>query len=231
MKRKLTTLSRRYASALRKHLKQSPRASLESARGLGRQAMSLGLEAQDVAGIHEVALATLELNSSIGQIERANIFFTKTIKSFGTTHRAVLNSNTRLNRVNQTLDQRAVDLAASNRSLKKGISQRRTVAAALKKRVDHYKKLLAKSLPVQKHLQHLTHHILSQQEKNRKKISHGLQDEIAQTLLGINVRLLTVKRAAGLNDKDLQKEIASAQRLVEKSAQSINRFARELDSY
>jgi signal transduction histidine kinase len=60
-------------------------------------------------------------------------------------------------------------------------------------------------------------------------MSHELQDEIAQTLLGINVRLLTVKRAAGLNDQSLQKEIASTQRMVGQSVQSINRFAHELE--
>ena len=44
MKRKLTQLSRRYASALRTHLKQGRRASLQPARGLGHEAVSLGLE-------------------------------------------------------------------------------------------------------------------------------------------------------------------------------------------
>jgi signal transduction histidine kinase len=86
---------------------------------------------------------------------------------------------------------------------------------------------LDESLPLQKRLQHLTHRILSAQEDKRKTISHDLQNEIAQTLLGINVRLLTVKKAAGLNDKSLQKEIASTQRLVDKSVKTIERFALE----
>ena len=51
-------------------------------------------------------------------------------------------------------------------------------------------------LPCKQHLRRLTHQILSAQEAERKKISHELRDEIAQTLLGINVRLLTLKRAA-----------------------------------
>ena len=87
-------------------------------------------------------------------------------------------------------------LAASNRSLKQGIAQRKTVEAALKKSGEHYKALLEESLALQEHLRHLTHQILSAQEEERKKISHDLQDEIAQTLLGINVRLLTLKKAA-----------------------------------
>jgi len=46
-------------------------------------------------------------------------------------------------------------------------------------------------------------------------------------LLGINVRLLTLQREAAINAGGLKKEIASTQRLVDKSVKSINRFARE----
>ena len=111
--------------------------------------------------------------------------------------------------------------------MKQGIVQRKTVEQALKKSGEHYRKLLEESLRLQKHLQRLTHRILSAQEDKRKKISHDLQDEIAQTLLGINVRLLTLKKAAAVNASGLKKEIASTQRLVDKSVKSINRFARE----
>jgi signal transduction histidine kinase len=87
---------------------------------------------------------------------------------------------------------------------------------------------LEESRRLQAHLQHLTHQILSAQEDKRKKISHDLQDEIAQTLLGINVRLLTLKKEAALNTEGFKKEIASTQRLVDKSVRSIKRFAREV---
>ena len=86
---------------------------------------------------------------------------------------------------------------------------------------------MKESRRLQKHLQRLTHQILSAQEDKRKKISRELQDEIAQTLLGINVRLLTLKKAAAANAEGLKKEIASTQRLVDKSVKTIKRFARE----
>jgi len=73
----------------------------------------------------------------------------------------------------------------------------------------------------------LTHEILSAQENGRKKISRDLRDEIAQTLLGINVRLLTLKKGATARNEGLAKEIASTQRLVKRSVKTINRFARE----
>jgi len=120
-------------------------------------------------------------------------------------------------------------LAASNRSLKQGIAQRKTVEEALEQSGERYKALLEESLALQEHLRHLTHQILSAQETERKRISRELRDEIAQTLLGINVRLLTLKAAAKGDTANLKEEIANTQRLVRESVQSINQFAHELD--
>jgi signal transduction histidine kinase len=217
-------------TALRKHLRQGPRATLPcgAARDLGCQAAALNLETLDVARIHEDALATLEASrSKDGVIKRAEIFFAEAVTPIEETHRAALKANVLLSRLNQTLCRRTVDLAASQRSLKRGIVQRKTVEQALKKSGEHSRKLLKELLRLQKHLQRLTHQILSAQEDKRKKISRDLHDEIAQTLLGINVRLLTLKKEAAIDASDLKKEIASTQRLVDKSVKSINRFARE----
>ena len=57
------------------------------------------------------------------------------------------------------------------------------------------------------------------------------RSEIAQTLMGINVRLLTLKRAAMGNRATLKKKIANTQRLVQESIRSINQFASELDTH
>ena len=81
---------------------------------------------------------------------------------------------------------------------------------------------------MQEHLRQLTHQILLAQEEKRTKISSELHDEIAQTLLGINVRLVTLKQEAAFNTKGLNKEIANTHRLVEKSNKILRRFADEL---
>jgi signal transduction histidine kinase len=228
MKRKLILLSRRYVTALRRHLRQGPRASLQPARGLGRQAAALELETLDVARIHEDALAALEASSSRdGVIGRAEIFFNEAIIPIEKTHHAALKANAHLSRLRQTLGRRTVDLAASHQSLKRDIVRRKTVEQALKKSGKHSRNLLKESRDLQKHLQRLTHQILSAQEDKRKKISRDLHDEIAQTLLGINVRLLTLKKAAAIDSSGLKKDIASTQRLVDKSVKNIRRFARE----
>ena len=231
MKQKLNRLSQQYVAALRKHLKQEPPASLLPALGLGRRAVVLGLEMLELARIHERAVATLELsNRKNGFMKRAEIFFTEAIIPIVETHRAARHGKLQLNRLNETLDRRTVALAATNRQLQRGIVRRKTVEAALKKSGEHYARLLKDSLQLQEGLRQLTHRVLAAHEDERKKISSELQDEIAQTLLGINVRLLSLKQEARNNTRGLKNEIASTQRLVIKSAKSVRRVARKFGS-
>jgi signal transduction histidine kinase len=228
MKQKLTGLSQPYVTALRKHLKAGPRAGLQPALALGRRAVVLGLETLELARIHERAVTTLELSSrKDGFIKRAGTFFAEALTPIVETHRAARQSKTDLHRLNETLGRRTAELAVTNRQLQRGIIRRKSVEAALKKSGIHYSKLLKDSLQLQEGLRQLTHQVLASQEDERKKISRELQDEIAQTLLGINVRLLTLKQEARTNTKGLKNEIASTQRLVLKSAKSVRRVARE----
>ena len=111
--------------------------------------------------------------------------------------------------------------------MQRGILRRKSVEAALQKSGVHYAKLLKDSLNLQKALRQLTHQVLAAQEEERKKISLELQDEVAQTLLGINVRLLSLKQVSRNNSKGLKLEIASTQRLVAKSAKSVQQVARK----
>ena len=218
--------------ALRKYLKERPRASLQPARGLGRKAMALGLETLDVARIHEAAVVALEASSSRdGIIKRAETFFAEAITPIEKTHRAALKANVHLHQLAQILDRRSAELAASGRHLKRGIVQRKAAEKALKKSGKYRTDLLEQSRLVQEHLRHLTHQILLAQEDKRTKMSHELHDEIAQTLLGINVRLLTLKKEATVNAKGLKKEIAGTQCLVEKSKKTLSRFADELGKH
>ena len=230
MKQKLTRLSRRYAAALKKHLRRDSRSIRPhgTARRLGREAAALKLETLDVARIHQGALAALELSRSRdGVMRRAEMFFAEAIGPIEETHPAAVKSRVLLSRLRRTLSRRMVNLAASNRSLKQGIVQRHTLEQSLKTSGKHSRKLLNESRRLQKRLRRLTHQLLSAQEDKRKRISRDLHDEIAQTLLGINVRLLTLKRGAAIDARGIQKEIVSTQRLVDKSVKSIKWFARE----
>jgi len=231
MKQNSARLSQRYEVALRKHLKPGPRASLQPALRLGCQAVALGLETLELARIHERALTALELSQSKdGLAKRAEIFFTEANAPIVETHRAARRSKIELNRLNGTLDRRTAELAATNRRLLRGIVRRKGVEAALRKSGQHYTRLLKESLRLQEGLRLLTHQVLAAQEDERKKISRELHNEIAQTLLGIHVRLLSLKQEARNNTKGLKNEIASTQRLVIKSAKSVRRAAREFRS-
>ena len=232
MKQKPNGLSQRYVTALGKYLKQGLRASLRPALSLGRRAVVLGLETLELARIHERAIITLEAASGKDGIQkRAEIFFTEAIIPIVETHRAARQSKIQLNRLNEKLGRRTVELAATNRLLQRGIVRRKVMEDAAEKSGQNHKQCLEESLELEKHLRQLTQRVLAAQEDERHEISHKLQDEIAQTLLGINVRLLSLKQKARSNTNGLKHEIASTQRLVVKSAQSVRRFARELNMH
>ena len=195
-------------------MKQGPQSSLRAAHELGHQALAVGLETLDLARIHELALAALVLpNNSAsnrdGVMKRAKIFFAEAITPIEKTHRAAQKASIHLSQLNETLNQRTDALAATNRQLKHAIVTRHALEATFKKGEQHYSHLLKESHLVQEQLRHLTHQLLSAQEEERKETSRELRDEIAQTLLAIDVRLVTLKREATLNTQGFEKELAS----------------------
>ena len=205
---------------------------MQPALGLGRRAVALGLQTLELARIHERSLVTLELsNNKNGPVKRAEMFFAEAISPIIETFRAARQNKTDLRQTNATLTRRTLELASTNRQLQRGILRRKSVEAALKKSGARYTKLLKDSLQLEKGLRLLTHQVIAAQEEERNKMSHELQDEIAQTLLGINVRLLTLKQESRSNTKGLKNEIASTQRLVLKSAKSVSRVARNVGTH
>ena len=199
MKNKSVRQPQRHVTALRKHLKQVSRASLQPALGLGGQAVALGPETLELARICGQALTVLEIfKSENGASQRAEIFFTEAITPIVETHRAARQSKVHLGRLKETLGRRTEELAATNRLLQRGVVRCRIMAEAAEKSGQHHGKCLAESLQWQKHLRQLTHRELAAQADERHKFSHELQDEIA-----------------------------SPQRWVLNSASSVRRFARE----
>jgi signal transduction histidine kinase len=229
MKQNLIQLTQQYTATLEKHLKQGPRASLLPALDLGRQAVALGLETLDLARMHEGALVTLELSNTKNAFTKlAGIFFTEANTAIEETHRAAQQTKADLSKVMTTLGRRTKELAVSNRQLQQGVVRRKVMEDDFARRGRHHQKCLEESLDLQKRLRHLTHQVLVAQEDERQKISRELQDEIAQTLLGINVRLLSLKQEARNNTNGLKNKIANTQRLVAKSARSVRQVGRKI---
>lgn len=229
MKQNPIPLSQQYVTTLERHLKQGPRTSLLPALKLGRRAVALGLETLDLARIHEQALVTLELSNTKNAFTKlAGIFFTEANSAIEETHRAARQSKVDLSKLMAALSRRTKELAASNRRLQKGVVRRKIMEDEFAKRGRHHQKNLEKSLDLQKRLRRLTRQVLAAQEDERKKISRELQDEIAQTLLGINVRLLCLKQEARSKTNGLKNTIASTQRLVANSARSVRQAGRKI---
>ncbi|HTA31299.1 MAG TPA: sensor histidine kinase, partial [Candidatus Cybelea sp.] len=219
--------------ALRTHLQQGHRASLEPARGLGSQALAAGLQTLDLAKLHEQTLVTellpaCQAEKRAALIRQAGIFFAMAITPIEKTHGGAREATQHLKKFVGALSRRTVELAASNLELQQQITLRKAVEAELKKSEHHYSRLLAQSDRLQGQLRQLSRQILSAQEDERKKISRELHDVVAQTLTGINIRLATLKKEAALNKSGLDGSITSTQRLVEKSVNIVHRFAREL---
>lgn len=234
MKQQRIGLSRRYAAALRQHLKSGTAANPPLAWRLGRDAVALGLTTLELARMHERAFATIVRvsgKSSQPMLRRqAETFFEEVNSPIEATHRALRRPKGRASRWQESLGERSKELANHYLQLgpRQGLPKRAAEASAASGKVDHDARL-TESLQLQNQLRQLTHRVLAAQEEERAKISHELQDEIAQTLLGINVRLLSLKQVARSSTQGLKNQIASVQRLVVKSARSVRQFARKLD--
>jgi PAS domain S-box-containing protein len=85
---------------------------------------------------------------------------------------------------------RLEDMADTNLGLNREIVRRQTVEQNLKKSEQNQGRLLEQARHMQGQLRHLSHQILQAQEEERLRISRDLHDEIAQTLVGINVQLV-----------------------------------------
>lgn len=122
------------------------------------------------------------------------------------------------------------ELAVANRRLGQETARRKVAEQSLKHSKQHYGQLLAQSRQMQEQIRQLARQIILAQEEERHHISRELHNEIAQTLLGINVRLLSLKQEVRNHSAGIKRKIASTQRLVVKSVSSVRRVAREITS-
>jgi signal transduction histidine kinase len=232
----LSRLSGRYLAALRVHAEDGPNASLTVAHEMGDQAVADGLDTLDLAKIHDQALAILISpdSSPLTQHDmttRAEEFFTEASIPVEATHRAVLDATDQLKKVTGELSRRTKDLADTNLQLQRGITDRRSAEAALRTVAELPGQALEESLLLEASLQERARSILAANEEERKKMSLQLQDEIAQTLLGIHVRLLALKKESAASKAGINEEIAATQKLVEQSLKTISRFSLEFGAH
>jgi signal transduction histidine kinase len=206
---------------------------LEPARALGQKALAAGMEMLDVVKAHEKAVSIESQVNDPGLsparlIKRAGLFFAQVITPIEATHRQAQEAAVRLNKLIQALDKRTKELATSNQELKAEVRRRAKIERALKKSERHYTILLEESELLQEQLRYVSRQILSAQEDERKRISRELHDQIAASLMGINIELSGLRNEATGNNRILRRKIARTQRLVQESVKVIHAFARDL---
>jgi len=223
----------RYLDALRVYYKDATAEALRAAVVLGQDAAADGLGRQEMAKIHDEAL-TFILQPGCTP-EHGRKVLSRTSSFFNTAIQAMENANTvaasdllKVSAVNVELVQRTLDLAESHREVLEVTKQRKLSENALATNEAATVVLLKESQQLEDKLHEMTRNILSANEDEKKAISVKLQDEIAQTLLGIHVRMMALKGEVAANNEDLAREISITQRLVEESTASIRRYAREL---
>lgn len=221
-----------YQNALRTHLDSGPRASLLGARGLGAMAVRSGIQTLELAKLHEqILLENILLmvpdRRKPAMVRRAGKFFAAALVPVEVKGRAG-RETLRQVKIIEALSQRTVELATANLKLNLEIRGRIVAEDSLKVSERRSAESLEQAMLLKEQLRELSRQLLIAQEEERKKISRELHDVIAQTLMGINIRLATLKKEASYNTKGLDRNITETQKLVARSADIVHKFAREL---
>ncbi len=130
--------------------------------------------------------------------------------------------------VSAVMQERMASLTGTNRQLRRDLARHGRTEAALRKRSERFERLWNESRVLQKELRHLTHQMLQNQEGQRLTLSHELQNQIAQTLLGIHVRLQGLKQESRAANRTLAGGIAHTRRLMKTSARTLRRSTKAL---
>jgi signal transduction histidine kinase len=228
-------LRNRYLQALRLHLAHSQSTDGQVTREIGCQAVALKMETLDLAKLHNTALASLLLPVTSTATQRqmtqqAAIFFAEVLLPIEQTHRGARATNDSITVVVEALGERTLALADSHREMRQSVQDRKAAENELRVCDANSRQLLADSRILEQHLQRVTHETIASCEAERTKLSRQLQDEIAQPLLGIQVRLLALKKEVAANLASLTRDITDTQRMVEASLNTIKRFTLEFDA-
>jgi len=229
----LKQLTMRYFGALHSAVAaDTTDGAAEMARELGAQAVELGLDTMELAKIHQEALSELtpddcDKESVLRLTARAAVFFNATLVQIESNHSTAQQINAGLVNVELALLQRTLELADAGRKLKTGIEQRKVADANLKSSKAKSVRLLKELQALEADLKAVTLQLYNTQETERKRMSSRLHEEIAMTLLGIHVRLLSLQKEVATTHTSFTRGIDTTRRLVDQASATINHFNQE----
>ena len=228
VKRKLTIVAQAYLSALREYLLLGSRVSLQPALELGCRAFVLGLQPSELSGMHHRALAKLKLPAGAAiSVKRAGRFLKDALIPLVKLNHTGCQGKERIKHLNRSLNQKTAQLNTTKSQLQEGIAKREILEMELSIKTNLLGTLLRESLELQDGLRKLTHGAFTAQEKERRRLSRELRNNIAQTLLGLNVRLINLKHEAKHKVHALKHRITATQRVVAGSVKTMRQLARK----
>lgn len=222
----------RYLAALGTHCGQAPHArDMEAAPLLGMQALSLGIDTLELAAIHDQALSTLKSDGTppefSGRTKLAEAFFASALLPIEASHRTGAVGRSHLEQLSADLATITRDLDDATRDLEREIAARKSAEQALLTSEERSAKLRTESQKLYSRVQELAHKAMGANEGERRALSLLLQNQVAQALLGIHLRLLAMRGRVTANSKSLGKDVEVTRRLIRKTVKEINRIIRE----
>lgn len=219
-----TALSRRYAAALSRHLEGDAGEGMETASELGGDGAAAGISIIDIARIHEEALALVTRADSWlagDAVRRAQEFFIAVLKPMATSAVQPPAQTASATQITNRLKVSNADLQASERKARKHTRLRRSSEEVLRQKRVRLVQALKESHALEGDLRRLARRTLAALERERAEFSQLLQDEVAQSLIGIRLRLARIEEKRTSEAEKLLGDITDAGGLVEASSQKM----------
>lgn len=199
---------------------------MEMASALGGDGAAAGVTVIDFARIHEAALVlAIGAGSTMGRgsVRRAQEFFIAALKPMARTGRppaarmATPTQRVRRLKVSET------DLEASEEKARQHTRLRRASEKALRQKRVRLIQALKESHALEGDLRSLTRRTLAALERERGEFSQLLHDEVAQSLIGIKLRLARIEEKRVIEAEKLLGDITEARGIVKGSAARIRK--------
>jgi signal transduction histidine kinase len=227
MKTTATQLIARYRKALRAELDGVNPPTAESVTRLGLSMANAGIKGGELLDAHlncmiEGVRPGRPSGSRKVRCRDGGFFLARVLECLGGT------ADKRRIRILQDLCRKTLDFGVKNTALQAEIDRKRESETSRSEREARLNSSLKQARSQLDQIRAFSRQNLISQEEERRKISRDLHDVIAQNLTAINIRLVALRKEAGLNTKNLAAKIAVAQRLLASSTRIVHQFAREL---